>query len=172
MKVYIGRIPAMSHEILDSMINGEHIEVLPEMLGEVELDITSVLREYVRVERDITDRGRDMIADQGLPYNHLFKIKKRLAADSGFGIGDDSIDYLSTQIIELMLHTRHVDEVFSEDHEIRKTIRPMLRRHMAMDSELDMEVRNRIKNLQEGTSDWEVEYKKVMEQVKSAQKLT
>lgn len=37
-----------------------------------------------------------------------------------------------------------------------------------MDSDLDKQVKARIKNLQEGTTDYEVEYKKTMEQIRSA----
>ena len=43
---------------------------------------------------------------------------------------------------------------------------PILRRHMEIDSGLDAEVRSKIKNLQEGTAAFEVEYAKVMEQIK------
>ena len=45
------------------------------MVEEVELDIASILKEYNRMDREITDRGRDFIAERGLPYNQLFKIK-------------------------------------------------------------------------------------------------
>ena len=172
MKVYTGRIPAMSKEILDTLTADEHIEVVGDMIPEVELDINAVLREYVRVDREITDQSRDEIAEKELPYNHLYKVKKKKAEVRAFGIGDDSVDYLTKQLIEMFLHTNHVDEVFAEDHEMRLAMRPILQRHMSMDSELDQEVRNRIKNLQEGTSDWDIEYKKTMENLKEAKKLT
>ena len=42
----------------------------------------------------------------------------------------------------------------------------VLKKHMQVDDELDEEVRRRIKNLQEGTSTWEVEYGKVLDQIK------
>jgi hypothetical protein len=43
---------------------------------------------------------------------------------------------------------------------------------MEVDSDLDREVRSKIKNLQEGTSDFDVEYAKVMEQIKHKRGLT
>jgi hypothetical protein len=42
----------------------------------------------------------------------------------------------------------------------------ILKKHMQVDEELDEEVRRRIKNLEEGTSTWEVEYGKVLDQIK------
>jgi hypothetical protein len=37
---------------------------------------------------------------------------------------------------------------------------------MLVDEELDEEVRRKIKNLEEGTATWEVEYTKVLDQMK------
>lgn len=171
MKLYQGRIPQIAKDILEALTVEEDIEVLPEELPEVELDISSVLKEYIRVDRDITDRARDMIASRDLPYNQLGKIKGQLAAERGFGLNDDAVDYLTSQIIEVLLHTVHVEEVYAEDHDLRRKMRPVLRRQMEVDSELDHEVRRRIKNLQEGTSTWETEYQKVMEDLKRNRKL-
>jgi hypothetical protein len=38
---------------------------------------------------------------------------------------------------------------------------------MTVDEELDQEVRERIRNLEEGTQSWELEYSRVMEQMKT-----
>ena len=56
--------------------------------------------------------------------------------------------------------------VVADDSVLRSKIQVVLKKHMAVDQEVDLEVRNRIKNLEEGTAAWEVEYQKVMEQVK------
>ena len=93
-------------------------------------------------------------------------VKTRLADERGFGVGDRAVDYLTRQIIEALFHSRHVDEVFSEDHTLRKSLRDVLNQHLHVDSDLDVEVRKRIKNLQEGTQSWEVEYQKVMQDLK------
>jgi hypothetical protein len=60
----------------------------------------------------------------------------------------------------------HVDEVFADDTVLRKKVRDILRKHMAVDEELDQEVRKRIKNLEEGTAAWDVEYARAMDQIK------
>ena len=92
MKVYPGRIQMICKEIVEALMSEELVEVIPEMVEEVELDIASILKEYNRMDREITDRGRDFIAERGLPYNQLFKIKTKLASERGFGIGDDAVD--------------------------------------------------------------------------------
>jgi len=171
MKLYAGRIPTISTEIVEGLVAAGDIEVETSEVPEVSIDIESVLKEYLRVEREITDRARDVIANKGLPYNHLNKIKAQIAGQRGFGLADESIDYITDQIIEILFHTVRVEEVFSEDQELRKKMRPVLRKHMALDSDLDLEVRGRIKNLEEGTSTWEVEYQKVMEDLKHTKNL-
>ena len=64
------------------------------------------------------------------------------------------------------MQSQHVDEVYADDAVLRKKVKEILRKHMAIDEELDQEVRRRIKNLEEGTQAWELEYQKAMEQIR------
>jgi hypothetical protein len=99
-------------------------------------------------------------------------MKQKLAAEAGFGLNDDGIQWLCDQIVELLMQSRHVDEVFGEDHELRAHTAPVLKRELSVESDLDKQVRSRIKNLQEGTQDFEVEYRKTMEQLRNARRLS
>jgi len=47
----------------------------------------------------------------------------------------------------------------------------ILKKHMHIDEEIDAEVRRRIKNLEEGTATWEVEYQKALDQIKKNRRL-
>lgn len=166
MRLYPGKVSAIANDMVQHLCAQEDIEVAAEMTQEVVLDIESVLREYIRADREITDRARDLISKEGLEFNQVNKIKTRIATERGFGVGDGAVEYLTRQIIEALFHSRHVDEVFAEDHELRKSLREVLNKHLHVDEDLDQEVRKRIKNLQEGTSTWEVEYHKVMSDLK------
>ncbi len=166
MKISLGKIPVIAQEIVAALLAEGDIEVRSEEIGEVELDFSSVLKEYTRVERDITDRARGLIATRGLEYTALNKLKRQIAEQQGFGLGDEAIEYLVLQMIEMLLHTVHVDEVYAEDNVLRRKMGEVLRKHMAPDTELDKEVRRRIKNLQEGSAAWEVEYRNVMDNLK------
>ena len=166
MRLYPGKVSAIAQDMVQALVQNGDIEVAEEMTQEVVLDIESVLREYIRADRELTDRARDLISKDGLEFNQVNKIKTRLADERGFGVGDRAVDYLTRQIIEALFHSRHVDEVFSEDHTLRKSLRDVLNQHLHVDSDLDVEVRKRIKNLQEGTQSWEVEYQKVMQDLK------
>ncbi|MBX3258529.1 MAG: DUF507 family protein [Labilithrix sp.] len=70
------------------------------------------------------------------------------------------------QVVEMLLHSAHVDEVFAEDVELRRKMAPIFKRYMAADSELEAEVRAQLKHVKEGTSQWDIEYSRVLEAVK------
>jgi len=172
MKLYPGKIPSIAKEILAALTAEEGvIEVLPEEMDEVSLDIESVLKEYVRVDKEITERARDEIANGGLDYTHLGKSKSRIAAERGVGIGEDAIDYIVRQIIEQLMHSSHVEEVFADDAELTRRIVPVLKKQTTMESDLDLEVRRQIRNLQEGTVSWEIEYQRRMDDLKRTRRL-
>lgn len=166
MRLYPGKVSAIAADMVQALAQNGDIEIVADMTQEVILDIESVLREYIRADREITDRARDIISKEGLEFNQVNKIKTKIAGERGFGIGEGAAEYLTRQIIEALFHSRHVDEVFAEDHTLRKTLRDVLNRHLHVDEDLDQEVRKRIKNLQEGTQTWEVEYGKVMQDLK------
>jgi hypothetical protein len=50
---------------------------------------------------------------------------------------------------------------------MRRKLKDIVKKHMMVDEELDKEVRQRIRNLEEGTQTWEIEYNRVLEQMKS-----
>ena len=70
------------------------------------------------------------------------------------------------QILEILMHSANVDEIFSEDIVLRRKMAPVLKRHMAIDEEVEREVRGKLKHVEEGTRTWEVEYTRMMEDIK------
>jgi len=172
VRIYRERMPAIAHAIADALIDGELIEVEPSAREEVELDLESVLKEYRRTDRELSDRARDLVAMRNLDYSYTHKIKGQLAREKGFGLGDEAIEWISGQMIEMLLQSRNVEEVFGEDHDLRRLIAPILRRELGVESKLDREVRKRIKNMTEGTSEFDIEYQRTMEQLREAKKLS
>jgi hypothetical protein len=135
-------------------------------VNEAQLDVEAVLKEYVRMDREITDKAKDLLDQRKLPYGQFGKLKRALADERGFALGEEATNWISNQILETFMQSQHVDEVFAEDVILRKKVKEILKKHMQVDEELDEEVRKRIKNLEEGTQTWELEYAKVMEQIK------
>jgi hypothetical protein len=164
MKLYTSKIPVIAREIIQHLTETDQIEV--NNREEAELDIESVLKEYLRRDREITERTKDIIEQRGLPYGHFAKTKRLLAEREGHSLGEDAVVWVCSQILETFMQSQFVEEVYATDFELRKEMTGIIRRHTAVDEELDAEVRQRIKNLEEGGAAWEVEYGKVMEQIK------
>ena len=171
MRIYAGRIPDLASEIVDALIAKNYIEVQQDLVGEVKLDVESVLKEYVRTEKEITEKAKDQIAKTGEDHRLLGKIKSLIAQKMGFGLGEDAPQYIINQIIEILMISKNVDEVFAQDNEITALLLPILKKYAGLEDELDQEIRKRIKNLQEGTTEWEIEYQKLMSTLRETKKL-
>jgi len=53
----------------------------------------------------------------------------------GFKMGDEGIEYVIDQIIEFLLISRNVEEVFAPDGVIRDKLRAVMSRHLATEPE-------------------------------------
>ena len=170
MRLYIGKVPAISEEILRTLTADEDLEV--ESADGARQDIEAVLREFVRRDRDVGEEARNRMEARGLGYSQLGKVKSQVAREKGIQTGEDALPYLIEQLLEMLFHSQSVAEIFADDTVLRKKITPILRKHMDVEGELDSEVRGRIKNLEEGTAAFDIEYAKVMEQMRRKKGLT
>jgi hypothetical protein len=164
MRLYSGKIPGIGSEIVKTLVEAGDIEVSDRT--EAEMDVQAVLKEYLRLDREITEKAKDILQKKNLPYEQFGKIKRAIAGEKAFGLGEDGLEWMTTQMIESFMQSPHIEEIFVDDSILRKRMSEILKKNMMVDEELDEEVRRRIKNLQEGTSTWEVEYGKVLEQIK------
>ncbi len=135
-------------------------------IPEAELDVASVLKEYVRVDRELTERAKDILEIRGLDHGHFGRTKRSLAEEKDFGLGDDAVQFTYVSPLFADFWGIDVEEIYADDATLRRKIRQILQKHMSVDEELDREVRQRIKNLEEGTQTWDIEYGKVMDQMK------
>jgi hypothetical protein len=164
MRLFSGKIPVISDDIVRLLTSEGDIET--EQPNEVVLDIESVLKEYLRYERSVADEAKNRLESRGLPYAQLGKVRSQVAREKGAPQNDDVLPYLLEQILSLLFHSKNVDEIFAEDTELRKKITNILRKHMDVGGELDEEVRAKIRNLEEGTATFEIEYQRVMGELK------
>jgi hypothetical protein len=170
MRLYSAKIPVIAMDIVRVLTAENDIET--ENPREVEADLEAVLKEYLRMERDLTERAKDRIEAVGGGREDVQKVKRLLAEQRNVGLGAESISYLLNQILAILMRSTHVDEVFSEDDVLRRKVKKLLERHMAAEEDLDKEVRAKMKHLEEGTRTWEVEYARVLEQVKRKHNLS
>ncbi len=120
MRLYSGQFNLIAAEIIKNLIKADLIEIEPDAVQEAELDVVGVLREYNRMDRELGRRARDEAGTEGSGQEQ--RIKRRMAREKGFKLGDDGIEYIVLQVIETFEHSAHVDEIYGTDRELRREI--------------------------------------------------
>lgn len=164
MRLYSGKVGAIATESVKALQAAGQIET--ESAKEVEADVAAVLNGYVKSEQEASEMAREWQQRQGLGVGELGRLKRTAAEKKGIKTGEDTLDFLLDQVVEMLMHSANVDEVYGQDHELRRTMTPIFKKHMAADDELDREVRNQLKHVREGTSTWEVEYQRMREDIR------
>lgn len=164
MRLYSGKVPAIATEVVRALLAAKEIEA--ESPKEVEADVAAVLNQYLNDEREVNERAKDILERTGKSNTDYQRVRALAAEEKGIKVGDETLDYLLDQVVEMLMHSSNVEEVYSEDVGLRRRMAPIFKKHMAVDSDLDSEVRAQLRHVREGTREWEVEYARVLEQVR------
>lgn len=167
MRLYGSKVPALAQEIVRTLLASKDIE-LEEASGqrEVTLDVEAVLRSYLETERLVDDKTKELLQRTGRGHGEFSRVRQQIAEHHGIRVGDEALDYLLDQVVAMLMHSSHVDEVFAEDVELRRHMAPVFKRFMAIDVDIDTEVRGQLKHVTEGTPQWDIEYRRVLEATK------
>ena len=172
MKIYRRLIPCISKEIIRHLLAESTVEIADGHRDDAELDIASVLVNYLNDEDQLNQDAKDILERRGLPFEKFGMVKRGLAESRNMIIGDNAFDYVLEQMVEILFHSGNFTEIFAEDHDLKRIMRNTIRRYMGVDAQLDKEVRGRLRHLREGTPDWEIEYEKVIEQMRHSHGLS
>ncbi|MGH7434797.1 MAG: DUF507 family protein [Polyangiaceae bacterium] len=164
MRLYSGKVPNIATEVVRTLLASKDIE--GEVPREIELDVASVLNQYLATEKEVNDRAKDILERTGKAQSEYQRVRALVADEKGIKVGDDALDYLLDQVVEMLMHSNNVDEVYVEDVVLRRKMAPIFKKHMAVDASLDTEVRAQLRHVKEGTREWEVEYARVLENVR------
>ncbi|AKF80926.1 DUF507 family protein [Myxococcus sp. MISCRS1] len=171
MRLYPKVIPIISRETIQRLMQDGDIEVEPMRVADAEMDLSAIMREYLANEERVNQATREALERRGYDPSKFNQVKREMADVRGFKMGDEGIEYVINQMIEFLLISRNVEEVFSADNSLRQKIHVVMKKHLDVDEDIDKEARSRLKHLQEGTSSFEIEYNKTVEQIRRARGL-
>ncbi|CAM3374811.1 DUF507 family protein [Corallococcus praedator] len=171
MRLYPKVIPIISREAIQQLMQDGDIEVEPMRVADAEMDLSAIMREYLANEERVNQATREALERRGYDYSKFNQVKREMADVRGFKMGDEGIEYVINQMIEFLLISRNVEEVFSPDNVLRQKMFQGMKKHLDVDDEIDREARSRLKHLQEGTSAFDIEYNKTVEQIRRARGL-
>lgn len=172
MRLYRSQIPRIAEDLIATLILDGDIVVEAENRKDAEEDIRAIMDEYLRQEHRVVQATREHMERHNVTYDQFGKVKSKFADDWHHPTGDDGIRWICGQILEGFMISNHVDEVFGEDRLMRKTLMRLFRKHLIEEADLDREVRGRLKNLRPGTDKWEIEYRRVLDEVRRKRGLT
>lgn len=166
MRIPTSRVPTLAQQMVTPLVNDGDIET--EAVTEVVKDVESVLNQYIRDEQDITERARDLVHARRLPPGQLGKMKRLVAGEKKIGIGEDAVDYILDQLVEFLMHSHNVEEIYAEDVVLRRKLREPLRGLAREQASIDQEVEKQMRHVkqEEGSAMWDVEYRRMMEEIR------
>jgi hypothetical protein len=167
MRLYSAKVPSIAQEVVRTLLSSKDIDL--EDAGaqkEVVADVESVLRSYLETERLVDEKTRDLLQRTGRGTSEFGKVRQQIAEHQGIKVGDETLDYLLDQVVAMLMHSAHVEEVYAEDVVLRRRMAPIFKKYMQVDTDVDTEVRAQNKHVREGTSQWDIEYARALEAVK------
>lgn len=166
MKIYRKVIPKIAKDVVRSLLANRAIEVEDGHRDEAELDVAGVVVEYLNALDQLTSDAHDALQRHNLPAESLGRVKRSLAESRKVITGDGALDYIMDRMIESLFSSKNIEEVYFDDPELRKLLVESITKYLGVDEELDREVRGRLKNLREGTAEWETEYGRLINQMR------
>lgn len=167
MKLYRRLIPKISKDIVRGLMADKKIDIEDGHRDEAELDVAGVLVEYLNQTEQLSNDAKEQMERRGLSQEKYGLVKRAMAEQRNLKIGDEALDYVLGALVESLFNSKHISEVFAEDHELRLFLREILAKYSGVDEELDKEARSRLRNLREGTPEWDVEYQKTIKQLRN-----
>ena len=129
-------------------------------------DIRAVFNNYINTDRRLTEEARNIVNARGDDPSMIYSEKRRLAKHENFGLNEDAPSYIVVQLIEALLHTESVEEVYAQDREIHALLLNEIREIMSNQRNLQQEVEQRIRNLERSSQTWEDLYFQVNQRLK------
>ena len=166
MRIYRKVIPKIAKDVIRLLLANRAIEVEDGRRDEAELDVAGVLVDYLNSLDRLKTDAQETLVRHSLPQEMLGRVKRSLAETRKIITGEGAKEHVVNLVIQGLFESKNIEEVFAEDNEIRKLVNEAMNKYLGVDEELDREVRGRLKNLREGTAEWEIEYGRLIEQMR------
>jgi hypothetical protein len=166
MKLYRAKVGMIAQECIARLLEDGDIELGEGKREAAEQDLVAIMEDYLRRDFELRERIKDHMADGEIPYGRFGKIRSEMAEENGHPIGDDVERYLVRQFVENLMISPSVEEVFEEDRVIYKKLMDVVKGHHVDEDALREEAKDKIKNVREGTVDYEIAMRNALRDVK------
>ena len=133
MRLYPKVIPTIAREVIQTLMQDGDVEIETLRISDAEMDMASIMKEYLAAEERVNAATREALERRGYDQSRFNQVKREMADVRGFKMGDEGIEYVIGQMIEFLLISRNVEEVYAEDTVIRKKVFAIFRKHLDVD---------------------------------------
>ncbi|MCB9663381.1 MAG: DUF507 family protein [Alphaproteobacteria bacterium] len=166
MKLYRAKVPAIAEECVRRLVEDGDIELADGMKEEAQKDFEAIMDDFLRRDSALREEIRDHMSTAGIPYDRYGKIRSQLAEERDHPLGDDVERFLVRQFVENLMITPAIEEVYADDRAIYKKLMEVVKSHDVDEEEIREEARGKIKNVSEGTVDYEIAMRNAVRDVK------
>lgn len=166
MKLYRSKVPEIAEQCLKALLAEGDVEVMEGQEEEARKDFEAIMEDFLRRDADLREAIKDHMSRAAIPYDQYGKVRSRMAEDRGHPMGDDVERYLVRQFVENLMVSPFIEEVYEEDKAIYKKLMDIVRGHHVDEEEIRNEARDKIKNVAEGTVDYEIAMRNAVRDVK------
>ena len=126
-------VPSIARDSIATLMHDGDVEIEPLRVADAEMDLSAIMREYLTSEAQVTAATREALARRGLDEVAFERVHQEMADARGFKTGEAGIEYVIDQMIEFLLLSRNVEEVFAGDAVLRAKLREVMSRHLGME---------------------------------------
>lgn len=166
MKLYHTKIPLIAAEVIATLSKEGLLDLSAEYRPEAEQDLVAVMEEYLRRDRALRESVREYMHERSIPYGRYGRIRSKMADSWGHPLSDDVERFLARQFVENFMMSRFIEEVYGTDEELYKLVIGVIRGFHVDESALRDEARGKVKNLKEGTVEYEIALQQALREVK------
>jgi hypothetical protein len=166
VRVYRAKIPVIARDIIEALVTAGDIELAAENREEAEKDIVAIMDEFVRRDMHLRNAVRDHMAERNIPYDQYGRSRSQIAEGMGHPLGEDVEKFLARQFVENLMISHFIDEVYEEDRVMYKRLLEVLRGHNVDERDIREQAKERVKNVREGTVDYEIALQKAVREEK------
>jgi len=166
MRLYRAKVPTIAAAVIAKLGESGAIEVIPDNRLEAEKDLTAIMEAFLNRDGELRGAVKDRMARHNIPYERYGRTRAQMAEEWGHPLGDDVDRFLARQMVENFMMSNFVEEVYEEDSVIYKAILEILREHDVDEAALREEAKTKIKNVREGTVDYELALQRAVRDVK------
>ncbi len=166
MRLYRTRIPMIANAVIERLCKDGDIDVDVEDRPEAEQDLVAIMDTFLKRDLDLRDAVKDTMSRRNIPYDRYSKVRSEIADSWGHPTGESVKKYLSRQFVENFMISNFVQEVYAEDDMLFRKILEIIRSFDVDERGLRDEAKALVKNVSEGTVDYEIAFAEALKEIK------